>query len=164
MFLYWKVKKITAFLGPYKVRIKWALITRMSPICINCSLNTSRHRLISLLMMTWGMSFHSCNKACSRSWMLVGGLGRRLTRWSSSSRKCSIRLRSGKNAGHGRISTLFVCRIFEHTLDTWGLALSCCRVRLCRWTIGTTKGARISLRYFSAFIMPWITWSGVYLS
>lgn len=70
------------------------LISRMSFTCINWSMNTHVIEIISLVMVTWGMSFYSCNKVCCRSWMVVGGCRRRLFRLSSSSgtHKCAIGL------------------------------------------------------------------------
>lgn len=109
------------------------LISRMFFTCINWSMNTHVIEFLSLVIVTWGMSFYSCNKVCCRSWMVVGGWGRHLFRLSSSSgtHKCAIGLRSGENVGYGGTSTLFVSRNFEHTLSICGLALFCWRVRLC---------------------------------
>jgi hypothetical protein len=78
--------------------------------CVKRGLHTRVVELIRLFTVIWGMLFHSWSNACLSSGTEDGGLSRRLTLLSNSSQRCSIGIRSGENAGHGKTSMLCAWR------------------------------------------------------
>ena len=67
---------------------------------------------------------------------------------------CSIGVKSGLYGGHASGAMLLFARKSWQTRATCGLALSCCRIRLCCCTSGTATGRKISSLYLTAVILP----------
>ena len=103
------------------------------------------------------MLFHSSSRALV-NWVRVAGGGWRcrtcLSNWSH---RCSIGDKSGLYGGQSSGWTLLFAWKTWQILATWGLALSCCRVRLCCCKKGITWGRRISSLYLAAVKLPSIT-------
>ena len=98
-----------------------------------CAIITERHRCliekITFRQTFRGIVLHSSSKAFRSIWSDVGWRGRFLILLSSSSHKCSMGLRSGDFAGHGRTGIPKLVRWSVVIRAVWGLALSCMSVK-----------------------------------
>ena len=88
---------------------------------------------------------HSSTKAPARSRTFLGEMALALTLRSNRSQTCSMGLRSGLFAGHGRTLTFLPCRKSCTEWAVWLVALSCWRV-MSGWACrkGTIWGRRKS--------------------
>ena len=103
------------------------------------------------------MLFHSSTRALVNWARVAGGGWRYRTCVSNWSHRCLIGDKSGLYGGQLSGWTLLFARETWHILATWGVALSCCRVRLCCCKKGITWGRRISSLYLAAVKLPSIT-------
>ena len=109
------------------------------------------------LIRLMGMLFHSSTRA-RVNWARVAGGGLHCRAClSNSSHRCSVGDKSGLYGGQSSGWALLFARKTWQILVTWGLALSCCRVRLCCCKKGITWGRRISSLYLAAVKLPSIT-------
>ena len=75
-----------------------------------------------------GILFHSCTNACSSSRRFCTGGSLSLTFRPSWSQRCSIGLRSGLLAGHGRVFTALLFKKSTTIRARWSLALSSMKI------------------------------------
>ena len=95
------------------------------------ALSTSVHLLMDctrFFSFCCEMLPHSSTKAPVSSWTFLWGIALALPIRSNRSQMCSIRLRYGFFAGHGRTLTILSCRKSRTERVVWLVALSCWRV------------------------------------
>ena len=96
------------------------------------------------LIRLMGILFHSSSRALVNLARVAGGGWRCQTYLSNWSHRCSVVDKSGLYGGRSSGWMLLFARKTCQILATWGLALSCCRVRLCCCKKGITWGRWIS--------------------
>ena len=130
----------------------------ISGVCSGHGPNSPGHRVHESVNPSYGgMLFHSSSRALVNWARVAGGGWRSRTCLSNWSHRCSIGDKSGLYGGQSSGWTLLFAWKTWQILATWGLALSCCRVRLCCCKKGITWGRRISSLYLAAVKLPSIT-------
>ena len=116
---------------------------------------TAWHRLdmllISLRMVSWGMTLQSSNNASSNSWSVWGWCRRLWKRLPIKSQRCSIQFRSGLCGGQSmtwipessrkRVVTLEVCALAPSCINTKYQPISCANGRMWFCTTSTYLSA-----------------------